>query len=411
MKHTGTLSVLLVSLLLWSCGGDGTPTTPTPTPTLVATSITLSVTSLSFDSLGATSQMAATVKDQNGATMASATVTWATSDAAVATGSGSGLVTSVADGPATITATSGSVSGTASVTVTIGGTTDAPPVYVVLFTHIEDNTPSGRLDTAANRTMYLRWRTRLITMAKLAQRYGMTWVLQPDWKFLEAARTYENASVMSTTGGKNILRYLRDQFDVVIDPHSHENGGYNYTDVAYLLHGLGVGGSTVIGGHIWDPSLPQFSHWDRFRVPVAGEQYPSALWRGDILMGSGTPDHTNDPIVSGVWRPKDPWSYWEDSPSGNIVAVGSFKKDVDGISELVARYTSGQSAPTCMLTSTYHIKPAMISSSSGLSTLERDVLSPLSSLRDSRKVEVTDFTTLVATWKSRFGGQACIYRQ
>jgi hypothetical protein len=323
MKHTGTLSVLLFSLLLWSCGGDSSPTASTPTPT----------------------------------------------------------------------------------------PTPAPPVYVVLFTHIEDNTPPGTLDTAVNRTMYLTWRTRLITMAKLAQRYGMTWVLQPDWKFLEAARTYENASVMSTTGGKNILRYLRDQFDVVIDPHSHENGGYNYTDVAYLLHGLGVGGSTVIGGHIWDPSLPQFSHWDRFRVPVAGEQYPSALWRGDILMGSGTPDHTNDPIVSGVWRPKDPWSYWEDSPSGNIVAVGSFKKDVDGISELVARYTSGQSAPTCMLTSTYHIKPAMISSSSGLSTLERDVLSPLSSLRGSGKVEVTDFTTLVATWKSRFGGQACIYRQ
>jgi hypothetical protein len=194
--------------------------------------------------------------------MASAAVTWATSAAAVATVSSTGLVTSVANGTATITATSGSASATASASV-------AAPVYVVLFTHIEDNTPSGTLDTAVNRNKYLKWRTHLITMAELAQRYGMTWVLQPDWKFLEAARTYENASVMSTTGGKNILRYLRDQFDVVIDPHSHENGGYNYTDVAYLLHGLGVGGSTVIGGHIWDPSLPQFSHWDRFRVPVS----------------------------------------------------------------------------------------------------------------------------------------------
>ena len=296
-------------------------------------------------------------------------------------------------------------------TPTGGTTTTAPPVYVVLFTHIEDNTPSGALDTAANRTMYLRWRTRLITMAELAQSYGMTWVFQPDWKFLEAAQTYENASVMSTTGGKNILRYLRAEFDVVIDPHSHENGGYNYTDVAHLLEGLGVGGSTVIGGHIWDPSLPQFAHWERFRVPVSGERYPSALWRGDILMGSGTPNHANDPIVSGVWRPKGPWSYWEDSPSGNITSVGAFKKDVDGISELAARYTSGQSAPTCMLTSTYHIKPTMISSSRGLNTLEQDVLLPLSLLQGSGKIEVTDFTTLVTTWKSRFGGQACIYRQ
>ena len=291
-----------------------------------------------------------------------------------------------------------------------GGTAAVPPIYVVLFTHIEDNTPSGRLDTPTNRTKYLGWRTRLITMAELAQGYGMTWVLQPDWKFLEAARTYENASVMSTTEGKNILHYLRDEFDVVIDPHSHENGGYNYTDVAHLLDQLGVGGSTVIGGHVWDPSLPQFAHWERFRVPVAGKRYPSALWRGDILMGSGTPDHSNDPIVSGVWRPRGPWSYWEDSPSGNVVSVGDFKKDIAGIGELVAQYTSGQSSSACILTSTYHIKPNTIGSPSGLSTLERDVLVPLSSLRDAGKIEITDFTTLVATWNSQFGGQACLYR-
>ena len=77
MEHTGTLSVLLFSLFLWSCGGDGTQTATTPTPTPVATSITLSVTSLSFTSLGATSQLSATVKDQNGATMSGATLTWA----------------------------------------------------------------------------------------------------------------------------------------------------------------------------------------------------------------------------------------------------------------------------------------------------------------------------------------------
>jgi len=50
MKNTGALGVLVLSLFLWSCGGDSTPTAPTPTP--VATSITLSVTSLSLASLG-----------------------------------------------------------------------------------------------------------------------------------------------------------------------------------------------------------------------------------------------------------------------------------------------------------------------------------------------------------------------
>ena len=85
-------------LLLLACG-DGEPTAP---PTPVATSITLSATSLSFSSLGEQQQLSATVKDQSGATMASATVTWSSSNASVATVSSTGftnsfLVTAVTD--------------------------------------------------------------------------------------------------------------------------------------------------------------------------------------------------------------------------------------------------------------------------------------------------------------------------
>ncbi len=109
---------LTAMLLLAACGDGGTtPTSPPTPPTPVATSITLSATSLSFSSLGATQQLTATVKDQNGATMSGASVTWATSSASAATVSSTGLVTAVADGTTTITATSGSASGTAAVTV------------------------------------------------------------------------------------------------------------------------------------------------------------------------------------------------------------------------------------------------------------------------------------------------------
>ena len=84
--HLKTKTHALVAVLLLLACGDGgtgptasptTPTTPTPTPTLVATSITLSATSLSFASLGDTTQLAATVKDAAGTVMAGATVTWA----------------------------------------------------------------------------------------------------------------------------------------------------------------------------------------------------------------------------------------------------------------------------------------------------------------------------------------------
>ena len=111
-------------------------------------------------------------------------------------------------------------------------------------------------------------------MANLALTYGVPWSLQPDWKILQAALLYEDSALMQTTNDKNFLRYLKEDLGVVIDPHSHEGGGYNYTDVAHLLDSLGVGSTTVIGGHVWDPSLPQFQEWDRFRVPVPGEHYP-----------------------------------------------------------------------------------------------------------------------------------------
>lgn len=300
---------------------------------------------------------------------------------------------------------------TSTTTTTSTSSTSTRPIYVVIFTHIEDNTPAGTLGSATARTQYLSLRSKLIDMGELARTYNMKWVLQPDWKFLLAAQIYEDASATSSTGGKNVLRYLRDSLGVSIDPHSHESGGYNYSDVAYLLDALGVGGSTVIGGHIWDPTLPQFAHWERFRSSVAGTTYPSFSWRGNILMGSGTPNHTNDPIVSGVWRPQDPNNYFTDSTSGNIAAVGAWKSDINGIDELTAMYRSGAQATTCMMTSTYHITPSSITAAGGLQAIDRDVLAPLSSRRSSGTVEITDFTSLVSTWQTTFSSKACVVRQ
>ncbi len=291
---------------------------------------------------------------------------------------------------------------------TTGGTVSAQlPVYVVVFTHIEDNTPAGDIPGSASRASYVKMRQGVLDMAALARRYNVKWVLEPDWKFLLAAQAYEDASLTTSTGGVNVLRYLRDSLGVAIDPHSHENGGYNYTDVAYLLEQLGVGGSTVIGGHIWDPSLPQFQAWDRFRMTQSGQAYPSARWRGDTLIGSGTPNHTNDPIVSGVWRPKDRNNYFTDDPAGNIYSVGQFKGDIDGISELNTLSRAGTIASTCMKTASIHIQPANITSVSGLASVEMSYIAPLAAL--SSQVVITDFTSLIGTWRSSFGAKGCTY--
>jgi hypothetical protein len=215
---------------------------------------------------------------------------------------------------------------------------------------------------------------------------------------------------MASTGGVNVFQYVKNTLGVAIDPHSHEGGGYNYTDVAYLLERLGVGGSTVIGGHVWDPAYPQFQEWDRFRAPIAGRRYPMALWRGDILMGSGTPNHVNDPIISGLWRPRDRFHYFEDDPGGNIAAVGAFRSDVAGISELVSLVKSGRAPANCMLTASYGIRPAdFIGAGANAAAIETSVLLPLSTLRSTGDVELTTFTELVASWRQRVGGRACTF--
>jgi hypothetical protein len=284
------------------------------------------------------------------------------------------------------------------------------PVRVVLFTHIEDNTPGGVLGTAMNRTSYVNIRSALLQMAALTKQNGVQWTLQPDWKILLAALEYEDTTMRANTAGLNFLRFLRDSMGVVIDPHSHEGGGYNYTDVAHLLDSLTVGGSTVVGGHVWDPSLPQFSGWDRFRVPVNGLRYPSAVWRGDILMGSGTPNHVNDPIVSGVWQPKDRNNYFIDDPAANIAVVGAWKGDIGTIAELTALYRAHTAPSTCMLTASIHVNPATITAPGGFAQIESMVLQPLARMRDSAQVKLTSFRGLIRDWRDSFGARACLYR-
>jgi uncharacterized protein YjdB len=66
-----------------------------------------------------TQQLTAATKDANGNVLTGRTIAWVSSNAAAATVDGNGLVTAVAAGGATITATSEGQSGTSSITVTI----------------------------------------------------------------------------------------------------------------------------------------------------------------------------------------------------------------------------------------------------------------------------------------------------
>jgi hypothetical protein len=111
--------------------GSATPPPPAP-PTNVRIIGTTSITPVAQVTVapttatlaaGATTQFTATVKDAGGSVLTGRSITWTTSKPTVATVNASGLMTAVAAGSATITATSESRIGTAAVTVT----TATPP--------------------------------------------------------------------------------------------------------------------------------------------------------------------------------------------------------------------------------------------------------------------------------------------
>jgi uncharacterized protein YjdB len=113
--NTGTFKVWATS----NPGGKSDTATITVTPAVPVpvASVTVTPPTASVDE-GTTVQLTATPLDANGGALSGRTMSWSTSAASVATVSSSGLVTGVAAGSATITATSEGTSGTAAITVT-----------------------------------------------------------------------------------------------------------------------------------------------------------------------------------------------------------------------------------------------------------------------------------------------------
>jgi uncharacterized protein YjdB len=110
-----------------SVNGTSGIATITVAPAAVAT-VTVTPNQLPL-SVGQTTQLAATLKDGGGNPLNGRVVSWSSSNPAAATVSSQGLVTAVAQGSATITATSEGKSGTGSVTVTavpVGSVTVSP---------------------------------------------------------------------------------------------------------------------------------------------------------------------------------------------------------------------------------------------------------------------------------------------
>ncbi|MEZ4456262.1 MAG: serine hydrolase [Gemmatimonadales bacterium] len=119
MAHIQPALVALAGTALLGCGGGSTgPTSPPPPPPPAVAVATVSVAPDSIDvQWKATATLAATTLSATGAQLSGRSVTWQSSDQSVATVNGSGVVSAVNPGTATITATSEGKAGTARVRV------------------------------------------------------------------------------------------------------------------------------------------------------------------------------------------------------------------------------------------------------------------------------------------------------
>jgi hypothetical protein len=116
VSASGTVTAVAAGTALISASVEGVTGSTTATVSALVSSVQVSPPTANL-SVGGTQQLSATARDASGNTLTGRTVTWSTSNAAVATISGTGLVTAVAVGSATVTATVEGRSGTANATV------------------------------------------------------------------------------------------------------------------------------------------------------------------------------------------------------------------------------------------------------------------------------------------------------
>jgi hypothetical protein len=150
-----TLRALLVLSLALAAACDSGP---------VPTDITILPRALSFDAVGDSETLEARVFDEEGIELEGATVEWSSSNPAVATVNASGEVTSVGPGTATLQATAGEATGTASASVQIlvtelsaltpttregiAGTTFAEPLRVEARDRLGAPTPGATINAS-----------------------------------------------------------------------------------------------------------------------------------------------------------------------------------------------------------------------------------------------------------------------
>jgi hypothetical protein len=256
--------------------------------------------------------------------------------------------------------------------------------------------PPSNPDFVNDAATFSQWRNALKLFADMLAAEGVMLNFQSDWNFLQAVAMYDDGA---DTGGKNILRYLKEDLGFEIDPHAHESQ-YNYADVAYLIDQLGVAPSAIAGGLLAGP--PGSCIVEHFWQPITGQHYPSYTWTAQAIWGGGTANHIDEQglWISGVWRPMDNEHFSVHDPLAPIPHIGAYGSTWETLDQLIAKQERGELEPGQMYTATVF-------------AAQGDLLVPGYSTEFQQKLEThkalgglewAGLSQVASTWRTQFGG-------
>lgn len=283
-----------------------------------------------------------------------------------------------------------------------------PKIHLMIVSHNEE--PKGKgvnaKDFLGNKELYLKNRDELVKLCKMIKEKGASYNFQSDWNFLQAVDKYDTSDETSSTNGKNVVKWIKEDMGFSVDAHAHETE-YNYADVAYLIAKLGVEPSRVVGGFIYDP--PESEAWTKLIPGLFGKIYPDYFWKPEILWGAATFLHKgNDERSTGCWRPKDKYNYTVHDDNQRLIHVGSNQVGVVGVKELVEELASGVAPSDGFYTASYFIGQGQINDTQ-LQMISKD-LDVLNGYVKSGQAVWKTVQETANLWKTEYKGKPFRYQ-
>jgi WD40 repeat protein len=247
---------VLTFVVFARCGGSGGPDgggTPTePPPRLIAASLSVTPATINL-ALAATQQLTVTARTADGQTIASPVVTWSSSNPSVVSVSSAGLITALARGSATITASVDGVPGTSAVNA--GASTHvltlAPATYSLAAGDSLQLTPTYSVDGVTQPTPHITWMSSDSTDVRVGA-YGRVISDGPDATVVITATT-DSASATATVTVRHVTKNLpRIIYDLQVGP---PNAPIYYGQVR-VLYADGTGDVRVT------PPVQDVQGWD-----------------------------------------------------------------------------------------------------------------------------------------------------